>query len=136
MKFLLFSETVITSTQPDLQSKTYSVLLPKKLSPMKENPTKLIKSTISLKSTTVESNNPISPVSIVEEALRPTTILQPFESQSYKVKFFPDKIGQYREKFSLTIANSFNKTYIINVEGVSDIPRINTDPSIIFSKVN
>lgn len=101
---------------------------------LKRNSSTLIKSTNSLRSTSIESDHSIS-LSVIEEPLKPTTILQPFESQSYKVRFFPDKVGQYREQFSLTIANSLDKTYIIKVEGVSDIPRINMDPSFIFNKV-
>lgn len=101
---------------------------------LKQNSPNLVKSTISLTATSGESEN-LNSISTIEEFLRPTVILQPLESQSYKVEFFPDKIGKYEEKYSLTIANSLEKTYTIYVEGRSDIPRINTDPSIIFRKV-
>ena len=94
----------------------------------------LVQSTFSSRSDSIASNLSAVPT-IIEEPLKPTWILQPFESQTYRVRFFPDKVGFYRENFFLTIVDSIDKTYSVIVEGVSDIPRIDMNPSVIFSRV-
>lgn len=102
---------------------------------MPTNSIGLVQSTMSARSDSIESNISLTPT-IIEEPLKPTWILQPYECQTYKVRFFPDRIGHYREDFSLSIVDSIDKTYNIKVEGVSDIPRINMDASVIFSSVS
>ena len=101
---------------------------------MTTNTIGLVQSVISSGSDSIESNLSLAPT-IVEEPLKPTWVLQPNECQTYKVRFFPDKVGHYREDFSLSIVNSIDKTYNISVEGVSDIPRINMNACALFSKV-
>ncbi|XP_033221021.1 hydrocephalus-inducing protein homolog [Belonocnema kinseyi] len=94
----------------------------------------LVHSAMSERSDSIGSNISLTPT-IIEEPLKPTWILQPYECQTYIVRFFPDRIGHYREDFSLSIVDSIDKTYNVKVEGISDIPRINMDASVIFSSV-
>lgn len=72
---------------------------------------------------------------ILEEPLKPRWILQPNESRSFKIRFQPEETGLYEETYALTILGGNNVTYELKVTGIADIPRLDTNPPTIFTRV-
>ncbi|XP_015436069.1 PREDICTED: hydrocephalus-inducing protein-like [Dufourea novaeangliae] len=72
---------------------------------------------------------------LLEEPLKPRWILQPNETQTFKVRFQPKETGLYDEIYAVTIADGNNVTYEVNINGVADIPRLDMNPESIFDKV-
>ncbi|XP_053973139.1 hydrocephalus-inducing protein-like [Hylaeus volcanicus] len=86
---------------------------------------------------TVESKDTITgsvSETILEETLRPRWILQPNETRRFKIRFQPQEIGVFDEIYALTIADGNNITYEVNVNGIADVPRLDMNPDVIYSK--
>lgn len=94
-------------------------------------------SLISLNASTIENidTNASSINSVFEKVLKPRWILQPNEIQKFKIRYQPEEIGTHRQTYALSIVDSNDITYDINIHGIADIPRLDMNPNIIFSKV-
>lgn len=92
---------------------------------------------ISLNASTVENmdTNASSINTIFEKVLKPRWILQPNEIQKFKIRYQPEEVGTHRQTYALSILDSNDITYGINVHGVADIPKLDMNPNTIFSKV-
>ncbi|XP_036144321.1 LOW QUALITY PROTEIN: hydrocephalus-inducing protein [Monomorium pharaonis] len=71
---------------------------------------------------------------IFEKILKPRWILQPNKIQKFKIRYQPEEEGIHRRTYALSILNGYDITYDINVYGVTDVPRLDMNPNIIFSK--
>ncbi|XP_043251741.1 hydrocephalus-inducing protein-like [Colletes gigas] len=71
---------------------------------------------------------------ILEEYLKPRWILQPNESQKFKIRFQPEETGLYDETYALTIVDGNNLTYEVKINGIADIPRVDMNPNNIYTK--
>ncbi|XP_076659704.1 hydrocephalus-inducing protein homolog [Halictus rubicundus] len=91
----------------------------------------------SLITSTIESRprNVSVAESVVEEPLKPRWILQPNETQRFKVRFQPTETGDYDELYAITIPDGRGVTYEVKVHGVADIPTLDMDLEAIFGKV-
>lgn len=92
---------------------------------------------ISLNASTVENidTNASSINTLFEKVLKPRWILQPNEIQKFKIRYQPEEIGTHRQTYALSILDSNDITYDINVHGIADIPKLDMNPNTIFSKV-
>lgn len=95
------------------------------------------KDTLTLPLNTVEnmSTNEFDINTIFEKRLKPRWILQPNEIQKFKIRYQPEDVGSHRQTYTLSILDSNDITYSINVYGIADIPRLDMNPKTIFSKV-
>lgn len=62
-------------------------------------------------------------------------VLGPGEEIVKKIYFLPCELKEFNEKIVLEIAG-WRKNYIINCVACCDIPRVDTDPSVMFSQVS
>lgn len=92
---------------------------------------------VSLNTSTIESRdaNASNGNTILEEMLKPRWILGSNESQRFKIRYQPEEVGIHRHTYALSIVDGDGITYDINVHGVADIPRLDMNPNVIFSKV-
>ncbi|KAM0731376.1 Hydrocephalus-inducing protein [Formica fusca] len=67
--------------------------------------------------------------------LKSRWILQPNESQRFKIRYQPEEIGTHRQTYTLSIIDGNDISYDINVHGIADVPRLDMNPNTIFSKV-
>ncbi|XP_076283506.1 hydrocephalus-inducing protein [Lasioglossum baleicum] len=92
----------------------------------------VITSTIEIRGTNVSVAGETSPSSIVEEPLKPRWILQPSETQRFKIRFQPTETGNYDEIYAITIPDGRSVTYEVKVHGVADIPTLDMEPEAVF----
>ncbi|XP_072764383.1 hydrocephalus-inducing protein homolog [Anoplolepis gracilipes] len=72
---------------------------------------------------------------IFEIMLKSRWILQPNESQRFKIRYQPEEIGIHQQTYALSIIDGNEVTYDINIHGIADVPRLDMNPNTIFSKV-
>ncbi|EFN85831.1 Hydrocephalus-inducing protein [Harpegnathos saltator] len=82
---------------------------------------------------TVESNN--ANTTMLEETLKPRWILQSGESQKFKIRYQPEEMGTHRHTYALSVIDGDDITYEINVSGIADVPGLDMNPNVVFSKV-
>lgn len=92
-------------------------------------------SSTSLNTLVIENKDASTTNAIFEVMLKSRWILQPNESQQFKIRYQPEEIGTHRQTYALSIINGNDITYDINIHGVADIPRLDMNPNNIFSKV-
>lgn len=87
--------------------------------------------------TTIESKDSnVSNVNAIFEGIpRPRWILQSNESQRFKIRYQPEEVGIHQQMYQLSIIDGSGTTYDINVYAIADIPRLDMNPNIMFSKV-
>lgn len=81
---------------------------------------------------TVESN---TTTIILEETPKPRWILQPGESQKFKIRYQPKEMGIHRHTYALSVIDGDDITYDISVRGIADVPRLDMNPNAVFSQV-
>ncbi|XP_011690792.1 PREDICTED: hydrocephalus-inducing protein-like [Wasmannia auropunctata] len=93
--------------------------------------------TVSLNASTVVSTdtNASGINTIFEKILKSRWILQPNEIQKFKIRYQPEEAGIHRQTYALSILDGNNITYDINVSGIADVPKLDTNPHTIFSKI-
>lgn len=73
---------------------------------------------------------------ILEDIPKPRWILQPNESQKFKIRYRPEEAGTHRVTYTISVIDGDDGiARDINVRGIADVPRLNMDPGSIFSKV-
>lgn len=92
-------------------------------------------SSTSLNTSIIENKNASNANAIFEVMLKSRWILQPNESQKFKIRYQPEEIGVHRQTYALSIIDGNDITYDINIHGVADVPRLDMNPNNIFSKV-
>lgn len=93
---------------------------------------------VSLSASTIGSNDIVESNAnkiILEEMLNPRWILQPGDSQKFKIRYQPEEMGIHRHTYALSVINGDDITYDINVRGIADVPRLDMNPNAVFSKV-
>lgn len=92
-------------------------------------------SSTSLNTSIIENKDAFNTNAIFEVMLKPRWILQPNETQKFKIRYQPQEIGTHQQTYTLSIVNGNDITYDINIHGIADVPRLDMNPNIIFSKV-
>lgn len=92
-------------------------------------------SLISLNTSITENKEASATNAIFEVMLKSRWILQPNESQRFKIRYQPEEIGTHRQTYTLSIIDGNDISYDINVHGIADVPRLDMNPNTIFSKV-
>lgn len=88
-----------------------------------------------LNTSIIENKDAFNINAIFEVMLKSRWILQPNETQRFKIRYQPEEIGTHQQTYALSIVDGNNITYDINIYGIADIPRLDMNPNTIFSKV-
>ncbi|XP_075213858.1 uncharacterized protein LOC142320067 [Lycorma delicatula] len=62
---------------------------------------------------------------------QPRVLLEPNQIQTWKICFTPQTFGYFEDEFVIEVARG-RKQYTIKCSGICDIPRVDTDPTVIF----
>lgn len=89
----------------------------------------------SLNTSIIENKDGFNINAIFEVMLKPRWILQPNETQRFKIRYQPQEIGTHQQTYALSIVNGNDITYDINIHGIADVPRLDMNPNTIFSMV-
>lgn len=89
----------------------------------------------SLNTSIIENKDAFSIDTIFEVMLKSRWILQPNETQRFKIRYQPEEIGTHQQTYALSIVDGNDITYDINIRGIADVPQLDMNPNTIFSKV-
>lgn len=92
-------------------------------------------SSISLNTSITENKDASITNAVFEAMLKSRWILQPNESQRFKIRYQPGEMGTHQQTYTLSIIDGNDISYDINIHGIADIPRLDMNPNTIFSKV-
>ncbi|XP_066585112.1 hydrocephalus-inducing protein homolog [Prorops nasuta] len=73
---------------------------------------------------------------LMEESIKARWIMQPHEILKFKIHFLPEETGIFEETYIIGLNDGSNQNYVLNINGISDIPRISMDPKMIFPRVS
>lgn len=90
---------------------------------------------ISLNTSIIQNKDASITNAVFEAMLKSRWILQPNESQRFKIRYQPEEIGIHQQTYTLSIIDGNDISYDINIHGIADIPQLDMNPNTIFSKV-